>query len=124
MNVEKPCSPGHCLGMLNNNMRTDILRSVHQHIEQRREQKDQRTPLEIVIESIQHVLNLFEKTNRFECVERNPFNTDINFVRFDRKSDYQHDIKLLRYQLNSLLELLKGIDKDYFETRSAMMSVK
>ncbi len=33
MKIEKPCSPGHCLKMLNDYMRTDILRSVHQHIQ-------------------------------------------------------------------------------------------
>ena len=28
MPLEKPCSPGHCLGILNDYMRTDMLRHV------------------------------------------------------------------------------------------------
>ncbi len=59
MKLEKPCSPGHSLGMLNDNMRTDILRSVHQGIEERREHRGQKSPLEILIESIEDTLVIF-----------------------------------------------------------------
>ena len=69
MIIEKPCSPGHCLKMLNENMRTDILRSVHQRIQVRMDQRDKKSPLEILIESIEEVLGTFEGINLYECVE-------------------------------------------------------
>ena len=31
--LEKPCSPGHCLGIFNDYMRTDMLRHVHQSLQ-------------------------------------------------------------------------------------------
>lgn len=52
MKIEKPYSPGHCLGMLNDNMRTDILRSVHEYIESKKDQHDKKSPLVILIASI------------------------------------------------------------------------
>ncbi len=109
MIFEKPCSPGHCLKMLNDNMRTDILRSVHQRVQARMDQRDQRSPLEILIESIEEVLGTFEGINLFECVERNPFNSDPGY-RFNPESDYQHDIMLLKSQLGSLREIFESLD--------------
>jgi len=44
MPLERPCSPGHCLGMLNEYMRTDILRRVHQAIHARLDQRGTRSP--------------------------------------------------------------------------------
>jgi hypothetical protein len=110
MKIEKPCSPGHCLKMLNDNMRTDILRNVHQHIKARMDQRAKKSPLKILIESIEEVLGTFEGINLFECVERNPFNIDPRY-RFNPEPDYKHDIKLLNSQLKSLREILASIDK-------------
>lgn len=45
MPLERPCSPGHCLGMLNEYMRTDMLRRVHQAIHARLDQRGARSPL-------------------------------------------------------------------------------
>ncbi len=109
MKIEKPCSPGHCLKMLNDYMRTDILRSVHQRIQARMDQRDKKSPLEILIESIEEVLATFEGSNLFECVGPNPFNSDPRY-RFHPEHDYQHDIKLLKSQLGSLREILAGLD--------------
>ena len=50
-------------------MRTDILRSVYQRIQVRMDQRDKKSPLEILIESIEEVLGTFEGINLYECVE-------------------------------------------------------
>ena len=93
--------------MLNDNMRTDIL-SVHQRIQARMDQRDKKSPLEILIESIEEVLGTFDGTNRFECVEGNPFNMDSRY-KFNPETDYKHDIKLLKSQLASLREILASL---------------
>ena len=109
MKIEKPCSPGHCLKMLNDNMRTDILRRVHQHIQARMDQRGKKSPLEILIESIEEVLGTFEGSNLFECVEPNPFNTDPRY-RFHPEPGYHHGIQLLKSQLGSLREILASLN--------------
>ena len=43
MPLEKPCSPGHCLGMFNDYMRTDMLRHVHQSLQARMDQRGTRS---------------------------------------------------------------------------------
>ena len=103
---EKPCSPGHCLRMLNENMRTDILKNVHQGIHQQKEKKSKKSPLVMLIKSIEDVLALFGSINL--RVERNPFNAD-RYYHFDPEQDYQHDIKLLKFQLKELKKILKDI---------------
>jgi hypothetical protein len=95
--------------MLNDHMRTDILRSVHQSIESRIDQRDKKSPLEILIESIEQALVTFEGSNLFGSVEPNPFNVNPHY-RFCREPDYQHDIKLLKSQLFSLQEILASLD--------------
>ena len=110
MEIEKPCSPGHCLGMLNDNMRTDILRGVHEGIENRKDQRGKKSPLVILIESIKEVLAVYEGSNLFELIEPNPFNAD-PLYRFDPKPDYQHDIKLLKSQLGSLKKILASLGR-------------
>ena len=110
MKIEKPCSHGHCLKMLNDNMRTDILRRVHQHIHARMDQRDKKSPLEILIESIEEVLETLEETNRLECVDRNQFNMNPG-DRFNPGPDRKHDIKLLKSQLGSLRAIDASLDK-------------
>jgi len=110
MKLEKPCSPGHCLGMLNDNMRTDILRSVHRGIEIRKNQRGKKSSLEILIESIEEVLVTYEGRNLFESIGPNPFNAH-PFYRFDSKSDCQHDIKLLKSQFQSLKEIFASLER-------------
>ena len=109
MKIEKPCSPGHCLSMLNDNMRTDILRSVHQGIYARMGQRGKKSPLEILIESIDEVLVTFGGSNLKESVEPLPFNVNPHY-RFCPEADYQHDIKLLKSQLFSLQEILASLN--------------
>jgi hypothetical protein len=57
MRLEKPCSPGHCLAMFNDSMRTDMLGHVHQAIQARMDQRGTRSPLALLIESIEEVLD-------------------------------------------------------------------
>ena len=95
--------------MLNDNMRTDILRDVHQGIEARMDQRGKKSPLEILIESIEDVLATFEGTALFERVGPNPFNSDPSY-RFQPEPDYRHDIKLLKSQLGSLREIFASLE--------------
>ena len=69
------------------------------------DQRGKKSPLEILIESIEGVLPIFEGHNLFESIGPNPFNSD-PFYRFQPESDYQHDIELLKSQLFSLQEIL------------------
>lgn len=98
--------------MLNENMRTDILRSVHQRIQVRMDQRDKKSPLEILIESIEEVLGTFEGINLYECVEHNPFNIDPGY-RLNPEPDYNHDFNLLRSQLRSLREILASLSESF-----------
>jgi len=70
MPLERPCSPGHCLGMLNEYMRTDILRRVHQAIHARLDQRGTRSPLLILIESLEDVLGIFAGDYHMEGIRR------------------------------------------------------
>jgi hypothetical protein len=114
MNIEKPRSPGHCLGMLNAHMRTDILRGVHEGMFARKDQRDRgvhkKSPLEMLIESIEEVLAAFGDTNLIASVGPNPFNCDPRHYRFQQTRDYHHDITLLKSQLAGLREILAEID--------------
>jgi hypothetical protein len=121
MKVEKPCSPDHCLGMLNDNMRTDILRAVHEGMRARMDAQDakllgnrhgeaqRKSPLEMFIESIENVLARFEGRDLFAALGPNPFNANPRY-RFQSESDYRHDIALLRSQLGALREILAEIE--------------
>lgn len=60
----------------------------------------------MLIKSIEDVLALFGSINL--RVERNPFNAD-RYYHFDPEQDYQHDIKLLKFQLKELKKILKDI---------------
>ena len=115
MPLEKPCSPGHCLGMLNDHMRTDILRSVHTHIQARRDQRGKQSPLVLLIESIEAVLLVFEGCTLLAGIGPNPFNTDPRYGtstrRFQAETAYHHDLALLHAQLEGLRELLAGINR-------------
>ena len=124
MKIEKPCSPGHCLGMLNANMRTDILRGVHEGMFARKDERDRgvhkKSPLEMLIESIEDVLAVFDGSNLIETVGPNPFNTDPDYrppVRgiptheFQSEPAYHHDIALLKSQVAALREILAEIEE-------------
>ena len=92
------------------NMRTDILRGVHEGIENRKDQRGKKSPLEILIESIEEVLATYDGCKLIESIGPNPFNAD-PFYRFDPKSDYHYDIKLLKSQLRSLKQIFASLDR-------------
>jgi hypothetical protein len=79
--------------MLNAHMQTDILRSVHQGVEERRKQPGRKSPLEMLIESIEETLTTFEGRNLFGSVLPNPFQTDPRYP-FEAEPAYRYDIKL------------------------------
>jgi hypothetical protein len=72
MKFEAPCSPGHCLKLLNESMQTDMLKGIHCHYQQCLEEKDQRSPRDILIEGLKLTLAIYSKGE--EEVVRNPFN--------------------------------------------------
>ena len=121
MKIEKPCSPGHCLGMLNDNMRTDMLRYVHEGVRTRMDEQDaklrgqsdgqsrRKSPLEMLIESIEDVLARFESTDLFVVIGPNPLNAG-PYRRFQPEVDYRHDIELLKSQLAALREILASLE--------------
>ena len=114
MPPEKPCSPGHCLGMFNDYMRTDMLRSVHQHIQARLDQQGKQSPLIILIESIEAVLGAFEGGHLLEGVGPNPFHCDPRYRLptrgFRPETACHYDITLLQSQLGWLRELYAGLE--------------
>jgi hypothetical protein len=121
MKIEKPVSPGHCLGMLNDNMRTDVLRYVHEGVRARMDAEDAKgesrprgrarrtSPLEMVIESIEDVLARVESTDSSAVIGRNPFYAG-PYQRFQPEADYRHDIELLKSQLQALREILASLE--------------
>ena len=87
-------------------MRTDVLRHVHGSIEKRKDKPARKSPLVMLIESIEDVLEIFEDESRFLTTVRNPFNSDLKSYRFEQETDWKHDVKLLTSQLASLREIL------------------
>ncbi len=83
--------------MLNANMRTDILRHVHGGIENRKDKPSRKSPLVMLIESIEEVLEVFDDES------------DPKYYRFEQEVDARHDVKLLKSQLASLHEILAEI---------------
>ena len=95
--------------MLNANMRTDILRHVHGGIEKRKDKPPRKSPLVMLIESIEDVLEIFEDESLFLTSIPNPFNSDPKYYRFEQETDSKHDVKLLKSQLASLRKILAEI---------------
>ena len=108
MGFTTPVAPGHSLKLLNEYMRTDLLRSIHEKIRHRMDQKRKGSPLKHLADSLAEVIEIHENLNLFECVERNPFYFDPSY-KFDAKNDYYHDIKLMKFHLNAHLKTLSEI---------------
>ena len=73
------------------------------------DQRGKKSPLEILIESMEEVLATYEGRHLFGSIGPNPFNGDPCYP-FHPAPDYQHDIKLLKSQLRSLQEILARLD--------------
>jgi len=69
-----------------------------------------KSPLEMLIESIEEVLAAFDDTSLIASVGPNPFNCDPRHYRFQPARDYHHDITLLKSQLAGLREILAEIE--------------
>lgn len=110
MKIEPPCSPGHCLGMLNDNMRTDLLRGVHQGVEARMDHRGKKSPLVMLIESIEEVLAAVKGGQLPAHLGPNPFNTTPGY-RFQPTPDFRHDLRLLTSQLRSLREIRASLGR-------------
>ena len=105
-----PLSPGHSLKMMNNYMRTDLLRAIHEHMISLREQQVVDSPLEQLANTLKLVISNFDNNvSCFESVNRNPFNIDPCY-QFDAKKDFQHDLKLMKHHLKSHLNTIKELD--------------
>jgi hypothetical protein len=115
MPLEKPCAPGHCLGMFNDYMRTDMLRHVHESLQARMDQRGTRSPLALLIASIEDVLVGFAGHHRCAGVGPNPINCDPrsrwSTRGFHPETACHHDITLLQAQLGGLRELCAGLDR-------------
>lgn len=118
MAIGKPRSPGDCLRILNENMKTDILRHVHEQMHARNTQKDKKSPLKMLIDSIEQVLAIFGTMNLVKSISRNPFNI-YSHHNFNPEVAYKHDIDLLKSQLRYLREILADLD-DMDMTKSVM----
>jgi hypothetical protein len=68
-----------------------------------------KSPLEMLIESIEDVLARFEGSDLFAVIGPNPFNVNPRH-RFQPELDYHNDIKLLKSQLGSLREILASLE--------------
>ena len=95
MGFATPVSPAHSLKLLNEYMRTDLLRSIHEKIGHRRDQKYEGSPLKYLADSLAEVIKAHENLDLFESVERNPFHIDPSY-KFDAENDYHHDIRVVR----------------------------
>ena len=96
-------------------MQTDMLRYVHQHIQARLDHRGTPSPLVMLIESIQAVLEVFDDGHLCARVGPNPFNRDPrsrwSTRGFRPETACHHDLALLRSQLASLHEIRAGLDR-------------
>jgi hypothetical protein len=111
MGFATPAAPGHSMSLLNNYMRTDILRSLHQRIQRRIDDAIEGSPLNHIADSLAEVIEICE-VNLFECVERNPFHIDPGY-EFDREKDFLHDVELMKYHLNAHKKTLRELSEDW-----------
>ena len=112
MGFTTPAAPGHSLKLLNNYMRTDLLRSLHERIQRRIDDATEGPPLKHIADSLAEVIESSEDINLFECVERNPFHIDPGY-EFDRENDYLHDVKLMKYHLKAHKKTLCELSEDW-----------
>ena len=92
-----------------------MLRHVHQSLQARMDQRGTRSPLALLIESIEEVLGVFEGRQLFAGVGPKPFHRDPRYrwstPGFRPETACHHDITLLQSQLAGLRELSAGLDR-------------
>lgn len=109
MGFAVPATPGHSLRLLNHYMRTDLLRSIHERIQRKMENKEPGSPLKKLADSLADVIETYETVNLFECVQRNPHHVDPGY-EFSAEKDYLHDIELMKHHLRAHVITLKEIE--------------
>ena len=97
-----PASPSHSLRLLNDYMRTDLLRAIHQHIHRMMEnpEQQQESPLRHLADSLKLVIESFDQ---------NPHHINPSYV-FNTEECYTHDIKLMRHHLKCHKKTIKEIE--------------
>lgn len=111
MGFATPVTPSHSLSLLNNYMRTDLLRSIHERIQRRIDDGTEGSPLDHHVASLAEVLEMCE-ANLFEIVERNPFHIDPGY-EFDREKDFLHDVELMKHHLNAQKKTQRELDEEW-----------
>lgn len=107
-----PVAPGHSLSLLNDYMRTDLLRYVHKTLHQRLDNKGEDSPLKILADSLEEVINIYKNRDVVERIDRNPFHCNPALI-FDAEKDYRHDIRLMKFHLEAHLKTLLELDEVY-----------
>lgn len=109
-----PASPSHSLRMLNNYMRTDLLMHIHMHIHKRMnaDKKQRLTPLHYIAESLDHLIQCYDKINLFECFQKSSYHFDPGFD-FQPEQDFRHDIKLMKHHRKCHRRTIKEIESFY-----------
>ena len=112
MGFATPVAPAHSLQLLNSYMRTDILRHLHESIQKKMDDGTASSPLQHIADGLTEVIDVYEDTGLFECVERNPFHLDPGYP-FSPEKDYAHDIKLMKHHLKAHKKTLRELSKDW-----------
>lgn len=105
-----PASPAHSLRLLNDYMRTDLLRHIHLHVHQMRDQKKPGSPLHHLAKSLEQVIGAYDGVNLFECVTRNTFHIGPDYD-FQPEHDYRHDIRLMKHHLRCHRSTIKELGR-------------
>lgn len=108
-----PAAPGHSLRLLNDYMRTDLLRQLHLHIHQMKDNQEPGSPIHYLANGLERVLDSCEGVNRFECVAKNPY-CIAPVYPFNAERDYLHDIKLMKHHLTCDRKTIKQLDGGAF----------
>ena len=111
MGFALPVSPSHSLQLLNNYMRTDLLRALHHHLHCMKDNDEPGSPLHHLAKSLTLVIDSFDKPKQPECVGRNPFHVDPSYV-FNAEKDFLHDMELMKHHLNCHQKTLQKINCD------------
>lgn len=112
MGFAVPAAPGHSLRLLNDYMRTDLLRPIHQHLYRMRDNQEPGSPIHHLANSLKLVVACFDRMDLPECVGRNPFNIDPSY-KFDAGKDCLHDIRLMKHHLKCHMKTIKELSRDY-----------
>ena len=98
---ETPVSPANSLRLLNDTMRTDLLRFVHDGIAMGKALASGESPLQMLIRSITAIRKVCTDTSLLAAIGPNPFNRESRSRPFDPEADARHDLRLLDFHLQA-----------------------